>query len=100
MDAVDRLIGHWQERQSDMLQPLVFKAYKGRDGSLVNSAAPKVADRVEGEHSWCSKFQWFIEEHLLADDSGGEGEDGESANTAVPGMVERVMYNSTCLVTY
>ena len=62
MDAVDRLIGHWQERQSDMLQPLVFKAYKGRDGSLVNSAAPKVADQVEGEYSWCSKLyliQWL-----------------------------------------
>ena len=57
MDAVDRLIGHWWERQSDMLQPLVFKAYKGRDGSLVNSATPKVADQVEGEYSYL--IQWL-----------------------------------------
>ena len=50
MDATERLIGHWQDREKDMLKPLVFKAYKGRDGSLVKSAAPRVPDWVEGEY--------------------------------------------------
>ena len=55
MDAAERLIGHWRDRQSDMLQPFVFKAYKGRDGSLVQSAAPRVPDRVEGKYRWHRK---------------------------------------------
>ena len=55
MDAVERLIGHWWDRQSNMLQPLVFKAYEGRDGSLVQLAAPRVPDKVEGEYQWYRK---------------------------------------------
>ena len=45
-----RLIGHWWDRERDMLKPLVFKAYKGRDGNLVKLAAPRVPDQVEGEY--------------------------------------------------
>jgi hypothetical protein len=60
-DAAERLIGHWRDRESDLLMPLAFKAYKGKDGVLVKSAAPsddliRMPDGVEGEFSWLKQI--------------------------------------------